>query len=223
MKIGRLKYDIVSDEVSILRGTRSQASPCWSAGSRNNQDIPNCLAAYVLHRLQSIDVWHYKHIDTILSVGEQLYVDSYICYKPKDVKLGLNNVVRSFCIRDCQVNVEIFKPAIKQALLLSNLRTAFSNWFQQESCAMLGAYNKWVTIILKGGMYYLFDPHDHDHEGKKTPYGKGCAVVMRYETIHSLADGVLMYMIDNPNDPIGNFQMVLLSVKEIKKLPKKMD
>lgn len=221
MKIGRTKYDPVTEESAILRGTRSQASPCFSANSRNNQDIPNCLVAYVLHRLQSVDTWHYKHIDTVLEVGEQLYVDSFITYKPQDIKLGFVNVLRSFVIKDVKVHIGIYKPSIKQPLLLSNVKTACSNWFQQETFALLGARNKWNALFLKGGYYYVFDPHDHDHEGKKTECGKGCAMVMRYDSINAMAEGIMTNMVDSSSDPIGNFHMVMLDVKEIKKLPKK--
>lgn len=221
MKIGRVKYDNVTDQIAILRGTRSQASPCYSAGSKNNQDIPNCLVAYVMHKLQSVDTWHYKHIDTVLDVGNQLYIDSYVTYKPQDLKLGFNNVLRTFCIKDCKVHLAIYKPSIKQPLLLSNLKTACSNFFQQESFAMLGAYGKWMAIIVKGGYFYVFDPHDYDHEGKKTPVGKGFGVVMRYDNMNIMAESILQNLIDNPSDPIENFYMVMLAIKEIKKLPKK--
>lgn len=215
--IGRVKYDAVSDEMAILRGTRSQGAACYSVGSRNHQDIPNCIVAYVMNRLQPIDGWRYKHVDIVLDAGEQLYVDSYITYKPQDLKLGLKNVMRTFCIKDVKVHVGIYKPSIREPFLLSNLKTAFSNWFQQETFAMLGACNKWISVFVKSGLYYVFDPHDYNHEGKKAEIGKGCAVVMRYETIETMAAAILNNLVDDPSDPIGRFEILMLCVKDIKK------
>ncbi|CAH1989161.1 unnamed protein product [Acanthoscelides obtectus] len=86
--MGRKCYYTLKGVDAIIRGYRSQNSGQYSPESRNNQDIPNCIVCLVLHHLVTVENWNAKHIDLILDVGDQLYIDSYIAYGPKDLKLG---------------------------------------------------------------------------------------------------------------------------------------
>lgn len=237
--VGRGGYHELAHGFAILRGMRSQASCCYTPNSRNKQDIPNCIVAYVMSRLQPIDMWHHKHIDLILDVGEQLYIDSYITYGPKDPMLGLKNVLRKFYLNDVKVSsfkhqwqikatitiinpfkvrIGIFRPLITDSFLLSNLMVAYTNLFQQENFGLLNACGKWVAVFFKAGYYYVFYPRDTDLTGSKVPPGKGWAACVRYPTIKDLAWALLMNMIDTPSDPIGSFQITTLFVKDVRRV-----
>ncbi|KAF2880314.1 hypothetical protein ILUMI_25856 [Ignelater luminosus] len=93
-KLGRFEYYTLSNGDAILRGTNSQTWQGYSAASQGNQDIPNCLAAFVIHRMNPVNNWHYKHIDLILDIGDQLYKDSKTKTK-KDVATKLNKAAKA--------------------------------------------------------------------------------------------------------------------------------
>lgn len=215
----RFKYEETSDGKWILRGMRSQASAYYPESTRNYQDLTNSIAAYVLHYLLPINTWFHEHIDLVLDVGNQLYVDSYVVYSPRERRLGLRDVLRSFWINNVFVNIIIYKPVIEQPFLHTNVVVALTNLFQQRNiCLFGGACNKWVMVVFKAGYYYLFDPRDKDMDGRKVEAGNGSATVVRYETINDLTSGLLYTMIDDAKEEIGNFSVVLLMVEKVEPL-----
>lgn len=211
----RFKYEAMPNGDFILRGMRSQASSFYQESTRNYQDITNAIAAYVMHYLVPINSWYHEYIDNVLDVGNQLYMDSYLVYSPRDRYLGLRDVLRSFWIKNVLVNIVIFKPVIEEPFLHTNVVVAFTNLFQQRNICLFGACNKWVLIVFKSGFYYLFDPRDKDMEGRKVEPGTGSATVIRYETLGDLASGLLYTMVDDVKDEIGNFSVVLLTVERV--------
>lgn len=58
----------------------------------------------VMHSVLSIEDWNYRHIDLILDTGDQLFIDSYIAYGPKDPKLGMENILRKFFMGNLEVS-----------------------------------------------------------------------------------------------------------------------
>lgn len=212
----RFKYEeMPADGNWIVRGMRSQANAIYPETTRNYQDLTNAIAAYVMHYLIPINTWYYAYLDTVLDVGNQLYVDSYVVYCPRERRLSLRDVIRSFWINNVLVNIVIYKPVIEQPFLHTNVVVAFTNLFQQRNICLFGACNKWLMVVFKSGYYYLFDPRDKDMDGKKVDEGTGTATVIRYETINDLTSGILYTMIDDAKEEIGNFMVVLLTVERV--------
>lgn len=214
-KIGRNDYFVMSGGDAILRGTRSQSSKHYSEHSRGYQDIPNCFAAFVVHRLSPVGTWHFKHIDMILDVGDQLYKDSYVTYSPKNRKLGMANVLRKVYIKEVQVSLEVYKPVMSNVLNAYNLELALINYFQQEQFAILSSMKEHVALFFKEGYYYLFDPHDRNVQGNKCEE-EGVACVIKFETITNL---VAKYMgnLPTPLEPGTGFHITLVTVGSIVK------
>ncbi|KAB0791417.1 hypothetical protein PPYR_03217 [Photinus pyralis] len=184
-KIGRLQYHGLPNGDALLRGTKSQSSKEYSANSRGNQDIANCFAAFVVHRLSLISTWHYRQIDMILDVGDQLYKDSYITYSPRNPKLGMANILRKVFIKDVEVALKVYKPVMKNTLSAPNLELALINYFQQEQFCVLSTRNEHVALFFREGLYYIFDPHDCDLEGNRTAEC-GVACIVKFQTIPNL-------------------------------------
>ncbi|XP_030747483.1 uncharacterized protein LOC115875982 isoform X2 [Sitophilus oryzae] len=185
--IGRNGYHLKGAE-AMLRGYKSQNSSSYSAESRNKQDIPNCIVSVVMHNLMSIEDWNHKHIDIALNTGDQLYIDSYIAYGPKDPKLGMENILRRFFVGNMQIHITIYKPVITETLVASKLCTTLEAFFQQESTCILSTNEQWISLFFKGGHYFMFDPHERDIEGNlPKPDQLGTAVVIRFDTINALA------------------------------------
>lgn len=214
----RFTYEQIDDGSWILRGMRSQASAYYPDSTKNYQDLTNSIAAYVMHYLLPINSWFHEHIDLVLDVGNQLYIDSYVVYCPRDRRLGLRDVLRSFWINNVFVNIVIYKPVIEQPFLYSNVMVAFTNLFQQRNICLFGACGKWVMVTFKTGYYFLFDPRDKDIDGRKVEAGKGSATVIRYDTIGDLTTGLLYTIVDDAKEEIGNFVVVLLTVEKVEPL-----
>lgn len=212
--IGRNKYDDLPNNEAILRAIRSQASERYSEDSRNFQDLTNCIVCCVIQKLIPIDTWTCKNLDLVLNLGDQLYMDSYVTFKPVGKVLQPSQVLRELYVKNAKLHMMFYKAKIKAPFLHSNLMVALTNIFQQENCLLLNALNKWVAVVFKAGLYYLFDPRDYDHEGKKTETGKGSAVVIRYESIPGLCSGILYHMIDDPSVSIGDFETTFIRVKK---------
>lgn len=177
----------MQDGEAIIRGYRSQNSNVYSEHSRNNQDIPNSIVAIVMHHISTVDNWNSKHIDLILDTAEQLYIDSYIVYGPKDKKLGLENIVRNFFMGQISVHVTVYQPIFTDLFIAGNISKALNVYFHQEMFCMLNYMNQWVSIFCKSGFFYLFDPHERDIKGNLLKKGqKGTAVVNRFNNLDNL-------------------------------------
>lgn len=213
-KLGRFEYYTLSNGDAILRGTRSQTWEGYSSTSQGKQDIPNCLAAFVIHRLNPITNWHYKHIDLILDIGDQLYKDSYITYDPRNPKLGFKNVLRKIFIKDVQVSLKIYKPVMSNTLTAFNLEMALVNYFQQEPFGILFANNQYVALFFKQGYYYMFDPHDRDLDGNSCTSGTAC--VMKFQTLPNLVAKYLENAI-TMLDSVKYFYITLVTIGAISK------
>lgn len=73
---------------------------------KQNKNITKTIDFFsvVMHSVLSIEDWNYRHIDLILDTGDQLFIDSYIAYGPKDPKLGMENILRKFFMGNLEVS-----------------------------------------------------------------------------------------------------------------------
>nr|CAH7728598.1 unnamed protein product [Callosobruchus chinensis] len=191
--LGRKCYYTLKGADAIIRGYRSQNSEQYSQESRNNQDIPNCIVCLVLHHLVSVENWNAKHVDLILDIGDQLYIDSYIAYGPIDPKLGMENIMRKFFFKHLEIHVTVYKPIISDIFVPGVLNRVLNVYFQQETFCILSYEDQWVTIIFKSGLFYLFDPHDRDIDGKapKKDNKEVSAVVFRSNSLVNISDRII--------------------------------
>ncbi|KAK5638441.1 hypothetical protein RI129_012736 [Pyrocoelia pectoralis] len=210
-KVGRMQYHVLSNGDAILRGTKSQSSKEYSANSRGNQDIANCFAAFVVHRLSPVSSWHYKHIDMILDVGDQLYKDSYITYCPRNPKLGMENILRKVFIKEVEVALTVYKAVMMNMLNAPNLELALLNYFQQEQFCIISTRNEHVAVFFKEGLYYIFDPHDCDVEGNRNESGVAC--VMKFPSIPNLVSKYIANYAKADDD--SEFTITLITVGSI--------
>ncbi|KAF5281689.1 hypothetical protein FQA39_LY17710 [Lamprigera yunnana] len=224
-QIGTCEYYVFPNGDAILRGTRSQTSKRYSENTRGKQDIPNCFAAFVVHRLAPVCSWYHKHIDMILDIGDQLYKDSYITYNPKDPKLGMKNVLRKVFIKDVQVTLQVYKPVMSNVLNPCNLDTALTNYFMQECFGILYIVDEYVALFCKEGCYYMFDPHDRNVDGNRCYCEGGTASVMKFESICNLVDKYMKSMIKPSgrccND--GNYGAFTITLVTIESIVKKVE
>ncbi|CAG9853719.1 unnamed protein product [Phyllotreta striolata] len=188
--IGRRAYYLLNNGDSIIRGYRSTNSECYPDSARNNQDLPMSIIALVMHVLFSIENWTYKNVDLVLDTGNQLYLDSYIAYGPKDPKLGPENIIRKFFLKHLTIKVTIYKPIVTDEFVCTSLLRVLGIFFSQEPFCLFYHKNQWVALIAKAGYFYLFDPHPRDLEGcaieKIDKCEPGTAVVVKCDSVERL-------------------------------------
>lgn len=210
-QLGRSQiYNIPGSVIGTLRGTRSQNSKAYSSSSRNNQDIPICLTAYVMERLLPLCKWTSKTIDQILDIGDQLYKDCFVINVPIDSKIGLDYVIRQVIIKDVKVHVAISKPVIINQFTYDNLLKGLLIYFMQKQFGLLSIDNEWIAIYFRDENYYLFDPHDRNLLGEVSI--PGTAVLIKYPNLNVLANQL------EANYPkASSFLFVTLGIKGIEK------
>ncbi|XP_065167903.1 uncharacterized protein [Atheta coriaria] len=217
-KQGRLSYyTIPPGEMDILRGSKSQNHKCYSDNSRGNQDVPNCIVAYVMDKLIPINKWTYKNIDMILDMGDLLFKDSYMVYNPKEEKIGLETLIRDVVIKDIRVKISVGAPVLTAHFGARPLTEALVACFNLKNfCIIL--LDRWALALFKKcDTYYMFDPTDLNLYGNRIDRC-GSAAVLRFESIDKLIEVLIRNL---ESQPIENevFRIIIAAVKQIEKIP----
>ncbi|XP_044763345.1 uncharacterized protein LOC123320203 [Coccinella septempunctata] len=187
---GRTCYFEIPKGQAILRGTRCLTSSCYQEKTRGLQDIPVCIVAFVANQIVPISEWTWKEVDAVLDTGDQLYIDSYIAYGPRNKKLGLENVIRNIFIMNNRAHVTIYKPIAILGFHANQLTRNFDKWFLDENFCMLNYMDQWVGVFFKKGYYFLFDPHERGATGCRAKE-EGAACVLRFERLEDLAQKLI--------------------------------
>lgn len=167
----------------MIRSFRTSTSEFGS-----NADISYCVVAVVMHHLQSVEKWKSYDIDLILDIGDQLYVDSYIAYGPKDKKLGLENIIRKFYMNNLVIHITVYKPIISEMFLVSTINNILQVYFQQQTFCIFSYMNQWVSLFFKSGLFYMFNPHECNLQGDHVKQGEsGSTVLIRFDNLDNLA------------------------------------
>lgn len=142
-----------------------------------------------MHHLTTVDNWKSNHIDLICEAGDQLYIDSYIAYGPRDEKLGLENVIRKFYFNNLHIHITIYKPIISDMFIISKINNVLQAFFQQETYCIFSFLNQWVSLFFKSGLYYMFDPHECNLQGDHVRRDEsGSAILMKFVSLESLVN-----------------------------------
>lgn len=153
----------------------------------NNADISHSVIAIVMHHLNNVEKWKSPDIDLILDIGDQLYIDSYIAYCPKDKKLGLENIIRKFYMNNLAIHLTVYKPIISDFFIVSTINNILQVYFQQETYCILSYNNQWVSLFFKSGLFYVFNPHACTLQGDSVKHGEsGSAVLIRCLNLENL-------------------------------------
>lgn len=213
-KLGRFKYfQAPGEAVAVLRGTRNLAGKYFSVNSRGNQDIPVCVTAFVMERLLPLSKWTCKTIDQILDVGDQLYKDCFVVHNPPTMKIGLEFILRQVIIKDVKVHVAVCKPVLINQFKVENIINGLQIYFTQKQFCLLTTSDRWVAIFLRGGVFYLFDPHGRNLMGDSDE--NGTAVVVLHPTIESLAIQLYANLFSGVDDV---FHVALLGIKSVDRM-----
>lgn len=212
-------YPIPGTENAILRGNKRLTSTCFSANSRGKQDIPVCLAAYVMERLLPFEKWTAKIIDMVLDIGDQLYKDSYVTFNPKNEKLGLNCVLREIIIKDVLVEIGIGRPVLISEFTYTTLENALELCFREKNYCMVCVDDTYVAVFTKENLFYVFDPHGCTLEGNRND-SRGSACVIRFNDLKKLCKTVVDNLKEDKEEKYV-FNLILVAIKGIRQAPKR--
>lgn len=182
-QFGRKGFYNLPDGSAILRGYL-----ILNCDVNDNSDMTNAIVAVVMHHINTVDNWRSFDLDVIIDIGNQLFIDSYIAYGPKDKKLGLENIMRKFFMNNLSIHITIYKPVVNEMFIISKINDILQVYFQQETYCILSYMNQWVSIFFKGGLFYLFDSHGGNLEGERVKHGEpGSAFLMKFNDLEKLA------------------------------------
>ncbi|XP_017785371.1 PREDICTED: uncharacterized protein LOC108568673 [Nicrophorus vespilloides] len=215
-KLGKLEYyAIPHTEIDILRGSKSQNWQLYSQSSRGNQDVPNCIVSYVMDKVIPLANWNCKIIDMVLDVGDQLYKDSYIIYNPKDKKLRLETLIRDVLIKDIKVKISVGAPVLTAKFNVRLLNEALQACFNLKNFCIVLVEKTAVSLFLRDGHFYLFDPTDMDLSGCRCE--QGTAAVLRFTNLSTAIDQLISNLsVCNLSNEV--FHIIVVAIKEIEKV-----
>ncbi|GJQ78158.1 hypothetical protein Trydic_g2490 [Trypoxylus dichotomus] len=202
--LGRRRfYTIPGTEIAVLRGSRH-------------------IASYVMERLLPFDKWTFKIIDMVLDVGDQLYKDSYVLYKPTNPKLGLSCVIREIVIKDILVNIAIGRPVLIQEFTAKSLETALELCFREKNYCILSVCETYLALFYKESASFVFAPHGLDLKCRKNEK-IGKATLIKFNSLCTLSETLVdIYRCDNGGSSTA-FSIILVAIKSIRKMPPRRD
>lgn len=179
----------------------------------NRGDISYSVIAIVMHHLTSVDKWKSNHVDLISETGDQLYIDSYIAYGPRDEKLGLENIIRKFYMSNLSIHITIYKPIISDMFVISKISNILQAYFQQETYCIFSYSNQWVSLFFKSGLFYMFEPHACNLQGDHVRRNEsGSAVLIRFTSLERLANKLFQNLFTADESSSRTFTLWLIDV-----------
>ena len=170
---------------AIIRGSIHQGHDMFSDATRGKQCTAIAGVAIAMSLIHQLDTWTRNLIDTILLIGDALYVKSIS--KRKNPHLAEIN--RDFLsIDELHRDVEIFRNIINLLITqensisghlyndngnegFPNLKNALNIFFRDHNCGILTANGISVAIFKFDNKFWLFDSHSRGPKGRSAQNG----------------------------------------------------
>ncbi|XP_017758556.1 PREDICTED: LOW QUALITY PROTEIN: uncharacterized protein LOC108549597 [Eufriesea mexicana] len=157
------EYNIVDEELSVLRGTLHMHHRIWSTDRRGFQSTAIAAVAIVVGLLHVPSTWTPELIDAILRYGDLLHSDSVRATHPGNRNLSPSELLTVFIVGDFRATIH----------------------FRSNCAGILHTTNMAVAVMQHYGKFYLFDPCARNDQGR--PSFDGAACVMKCESIMKMA------------------------------------
>ncbi|XP_044261040.1 uncharacterized protein LOC123009011 [Tribolium madens] len=180
--LARMEMYQINSRESIVRGVR----PLYP-----NSDLSvNYIAFTYFLTSPDLDSWSWYHIEMVLQLGKQLHIDSIVAYKLPEKRLSIFEVLRTFECGNRIIKLKVHKPIVVSKLSKFNVVKSLESVFLSLEC-FLFVYCDWVvTLCLKSGFYYMFDPYNRDLNGNRIEEG-GSAVMMKFSDVDALTEKIV--------------------------------
>ncbi|XP_024942100.1 uncharacterized protein LOC107269031 [Cephus cinctus] len=178
-------YNIVDDEISVLRGNVHLGDNIFNIKSRGLQSTAIAAVAIVVGLLHVPSTWTSDLVDAILKYGDLLHVDSTRMYLPGARNLSPRELLTVFIVGDLRAHIHIHHHTNAGVLHLYDLISNLTLFFKNNCSGILHMTNMAVAVMQHYGKFYLFDPCARNEFGR--PSEDGAACVIKCENISKMA------------------------------------
>lgn len=178
-------YNIVDEELSILRGTLHMHHRIWRAETRGFQSTAIAAVGIVVGLLHVPSTWTPELIDAILRYGDFLHSDSVRATRPGNRNLSPSELLTVFIVGDFRATIHVHNHTTAGLLHAFDLSESLTMFFRSNCAGILHTTNMAVAVMQHYGKFYLFDPCARDDQGR--PSFDGAACVMKCENIMKMA------------------------------------
>ncbi|XP_071864649.1 uncharacterized protein [Bombus fervidus] len=179
------EYNIVDEELSVLRGTLHMHHRIWSTETRGFQSTAIAAVAIVVGLLHVPSTWTPELIDAILRYGDSLHSDSVRATLSGNRNLSPSELLTVFIVGDFRATIHIHNHTTAGLLHTFDLSESLAMFFRSNCAGILHTNNMAVAVMQHYGKFYLFDPCARDDQGR--PSFDGAACVMKCENIMNMA------------------------------------
>jgi Herpesvirus tegument protein, N-terminal conserved region len=198
------QFECIGSGHWMIRASLSQCDSIFSIENRNNQDVPNCIAALTIVQICAPSNWNATLLDVVLKYGDRLYTKSIDNARKDDPQLlALGNkrinpyqVVNAFTMLDYQITTNVALHSYGDITLkhpselVNNLNDAVNEFLSNSSWfGILEAKNYYVAIWQQDDSLYMFDPHTIGPDGKWKTNGMAC--LSRFDDIDCMVSSYL--------------------------------
>ncbi|XP_034187811.2 uncharacterized protein LOC117607797 [Osmia lignaria lignaria] len=178
-------YNMVDEELSILRGRLHMHHRTWSPISRGFQSTAIAAVAIVVGLLHVPSTWTPELIDAILRYGDLLHSDSVRAARPGYRNLSPSELLTVFIVGDFRATIHVHNHTTAGILHTFDLSESLTMFFRSNCAGILHTTNMAVAVMQHYGKFYLFDPCARNNQGR--PSFDGTACVMKCESIMKMA------------------------------------
>ncbi|CAL7934154.1 unnamed protein product [Xylocopa violacea] len=179
------EYNMVDEELSVLRGTLHMHHRIWNTDRRGFQSTAIAAVAIVVGLLHVPSTWTPELIDAILRYGDLLHSDSVRAARPGNRTLSPSELLTVFIVGDFRATIHIHNHTTAGLLHTFDLSESLTMFFRSNCAGILHTNNMAVAVMQHYGKFYLFDPCARNDQG--LPSFDGAACVMKCESIMKMS------------------------------------
>lgn len=182
-----------------------------------------CLAALAYSHVYPLDQWNHKDVNKILDIGQYLHKTTCLRNKSDRKTVRPGDIISSFYIDFTKITTLVGSGRIRGDFnptsigsddhLMANIHSILSD---SIGCILCYDRNKYVSIWLFGGNFYVFYVYDQDNKLVRRPVRESCC--LRLHTSHTLVQFLPKLLKPTVSKYIV-MSVKILSVQELSKYP----
>ncbi|XP_015183126.1 PREDICTED: uncharacterized protein LOC107069920 [Polistes dominula] len=169
-------YNVVDEELSVLRGTLHMNHRIFDIKSRGLQSTAIAAVAIVVGLLHVPSSWTPELIDAVLKYGDLLHSDSVRAVRPGARNLSPSELLTVFIVGDFRATIHIHNHTTAGLLLVYDLSESLTMFFRTNCAGILHTTNMAVAVMQHYGKFYLFDPCSRNEEARYCFEGAACII-----------------------------------------------
>lgn len=168
------EYNVVDEELSILRGSLHMNHRAFSLRNRGLQSTAIAAVAIVVGLLHVPSTWTAELVDAVLRYGDSLYSESARAVRAGARNLSPSELLTVFIVGDLRVTVHVHVHTTAGILHTFDLAEALAMFFRANCAGILHTTNLAVAVMQHYGKFYMFDPCSRNDRGRPAYDGTAC-------------------------------------------------